>query len=65
MHNLFIDTNIMVIVNDKTFVVFAVFHRWRKGWGYGAAAPPDFKGTPHKILIFTIEIFSLQYISPT
>ena len=21
-------------------------HRWRKGWGYGAAAPPHFKGAP-------------------
>jgi len=26
-------------------------HKWRKGWGYGAAAPPDLRML-HRILIF-------------
>ena len=25
---------------------FAQTHRRRKGWGYGTAAPPDFKSAP-------------------
>ena len=43
---------------------FRVEHRRRKEWGYGAAAPPDFKSA-HRILFFTIEIFSCLSISPT
>ena len=35
-----------------------------KGWGYGAAAPPDFKNA-HRSLFFTIEIFSCLPFSPT
>ena len=29
----------------------ASHHRWQKGWGYGAAAPPYFR-VFHRILIF-------------
>ena len=26
--------------------LYAIIHRRRKGWGYGAAAPPDSNGAP-------------------
>ena len=51
----------------KSDVINAQYHGWHKGWGYGAAATPDFKDAPmfRRILIFIKEIFSIQYISPT
>ena len=30
----------------RMYVCMHVLHRWQKGWGYGAAAPPHFKGAP-------------------
>ena len=30
----------------KSDVINAQYHGWHKGWGYGAAATPDFKDTP-------------------
>ena len=30
----------------KSDVINAQYHGWHKGWGYGAAATPDFKDAP-------------------
>ena len=33
-------------VLSKPMYMHSYYHRRRKGWGYGAAAPPHFKGAP-------------------
>ena len=38
--------NLYIHIHVANYLCIAIAHRRRKGWGYGAAAPPDFKSTP-------------------
>ena len=39
-------------------------HRRRKGWGYGASAPPDFKSTPKDFYFLPLKYFLLCQLAP-
>jgi len=46
MNTMRVVLEVVQILLGKKFNITAIQHRWQKGWGYGAAALPDFKDAP-------------------